>query len=76
MDSRTARYTQTVSPRRFVDLTRTVGYAKCQQREPHIKRPPPMARKETDAKQNVCPLASAAKFAPVESSGRVASVAP
>ena len=76
MDSRTARSTQTVSPRWFVDLARTAGYAMCQQREPHIKKPPPMARKETDAKQNVCPLASALELAPVESSGRVASVAP
>ena len=76
MDSRTARYTQTVSPRRLFELTRAVGYAMCRPSELQIKPPPPMARKETDAKQNVCPLASAPKFAPVESSGRVASVAP
>ncbi len=50
-------------------MARTVGYAKCQQRDVQIKKPPPMARKETDAIQNVCPMASAPKFAPVESSG-------
>ena len=46
MDSRTARYTQTVSPRWLFELTRTAGYAKCQQREPQVKPPPPMTHKE------------------------------
>ncbi len=44
-------------------MARPVGYAKCQQREIQIKKPPPMARKETDAMQNVCPMASALKLA-------------